>query len=353
MVLSETSDGTELRIGPDAHIDPAPVDNTPPPEVDPQGEVRLSIAEKYEQRRLKYEQRRLGEIEAQREQMGLPATEPESVAESGVPSAPEPEPVEPSIVQPEAPAPAPIPQPPTPQLHPVQTPDGRTFWCTIEQIAQLAGLGAGVMAQPAPQPQSAPQPQPTHQASFDTERARTIANRLSFGDPEEQARALTEFAQEVRGPAFDPAQLRQQIKQELTAEMQVERDLNQIGQEYAPIFNNRYATVAAAAAVNDLRANPYWANRPPLEVYREACKNVARDFNLVPQQLQPGPQTNSAAPQAAPATAPARLERKRAAPSIPVATDRRVAMADDAPSEPTPSEVVDQIRKSRHQPSLR
>ena len=65
------SDTTELKIGPDAHIEPAPVDNSPPPEVDPQGEARLSIAEKYEQRRL-------SEIEAQREQLGLPPTETEA-----------------------------------------------------------------------------------------------------------------------------------------------------------------------------------------------------------------------------------------------------------------------------------
>lgn len=343
------SNGTELRIGPDAHIDPAPIDNSPPPEVDPQGEVRLSIAEKYEQRRLE-------EIEAQREQMGLPPTEAEPPETDAIlPHASEPERVEPTtIVQSEAPAPVPI-QPTQPQLHPVQTPDGRTFYCTIEQIAQLAGIGAAsAVAQPQAPPQPASQPQPTHQPSFDTERARTIANRLSFGDPEEQARALTEFAQEIRPQAVDPVQMRQQIKQELTAEMQVERDLHQIGTEFASVFNNRYATVAAAAAVNDLRANPYWASRSPLEVYREACTTVARDFNLGSPQSQPGLQQTPAALQAAPVQSQtARIERKRAAPSIPVATDRRVAMADDAPREPTPSEVVDQIRKSRHQPSLR
>jgi len=342
------SDGTELRLGIDAHIDgaPPPVDNSPPPEVDPQGEVRLSIAEKYEQRRLV-------EIEAQREQLGLPPSpaEPEvSDAPSQTADASEqPEQVEPTpIVQIEAPAPAPQPQ--TPQLHPVQTPDGRVFWCTIEQVAQLAGVGAGALATPQPQP--APLPQPTHQPSFDTERARTIANRLSFGDPEEQARALTEFAQEIRPAQLDANQLRQQIKQELTAEMQVERDLAQIGSEFRHVFDNRYATVAAAAVVNDLRADPRWASRSQIDLYREACGRVASDFKLAPQQSQPGNQP--AAPQAAPsALAPARLERKRAAPSIPVATDRRVAMAEDVPREPTPSEVVDQIRRARHQPSLR
>lgn len=334
------SNGTELRIGPDAHIDPAPVDNSPPPEVDPQGEIRLSIAEKFEQRRLE-------EIEAQREQLGLPPTEeepaePVQVAEPIVEAAP----ADPVVQQPSQ-------QPAQPQLHPVQTPDGRVFYCTIEQIAQLAGLGAATaVSQPQPASQSVPQPQPTHQPSFDTERARTIANRLSFGDPEEQARALTEFAQEIRGPAVDTGQLRQQIKQEVTAEWRLEQDLNTLGNEFAPIFNNRYATVAAAAMVNDLRANPYWANRSPLEVYREACRNVTRDFNLGSQQSQPGLQT-PAAPQAAPASASARIERKRAAPSIPVAADRRVAMADDEQRAPTNAEVVDQIRKARGQPSLR
>lgn len=344
MGVSGSNDTTELRIGPDAHIDPAPVDNTPPPEVDPQGEVRLSIAEKYEQRRI-------AEVEAQREQMGMPPVEDASpISESGD-SAPDPEQAEqPTVVRPEAPVPAPTPQ--QPQLHPVQTPDGRTFWCTIEQVAQLAGLGAGAMSAP-PQPAPAPQSQPVqHAPSFDTEKARAIANRLSFGDPEEQARALVEYAQEIRPTQVDPAQMRQQIKQELSAEMQVERDLMQLGTEFAPVFNNRYATVAAAAMVNDLRANPYWANRSPLDVYREACSNVARDFNLVPQQPQPG-QQSPVALQAAPVSSTARIERKRAAPSIPVATDRRVAMADDTPREPTPSEVVEQIRKSRFQPSLR
>jgi hypothetical protein len=192
-----------------------------------------------------------------------------------------------------------------------------------------------------------------HQPVFDTERARTIANRLSFGDPEDQAKALTEFAQEIRPQAIDPVRLRHEIKQELSAEMQVERDLHQIGVEYAPVFNNRYATVAAAAMVNDLRASPYWANRPSIDLYREACRHVATDFHLVPQQPQPGNQQTPAAPQAATMSAPARLERKRAAPSIPVATDRRVVMADDEPRAPTASEIVDQMRKSRGLPSLR
>jgi hypothetical protein len=345
------SDTTELHLGIDAHVNDAP-DNTPPPEVDPQGEVRLSIAEKYEARRLE-------EIETQREQLGLPPTEPEPTEiPEIVPSGDDPQVVAaeadgaPAIAPVATPA-APVPQ--QPQLFPVRAPDGAVHYCTVEQIAQLASVGMGAVLHPPQQaPQPAPAPQPTHQPSFDSERAKTIANRLAYGDADDQAKAISELVEAARGPVVNPDQIRQSVKQEVTAEMRLESDLNILGQEFAPIFSNRYATVAAAAAVNDLRANPYWQSRSNLDLYREACRTVLQGFGSGQPQSQPGNQQQPAALQAVPpVTRQARLESKRAAPSIPVATDRRVAMADDTPRPPTGSEVVDQLRKARGQPSLR
>src|SRR5579871_333754 len=77
--MSETiyrTDSDELRID-----GPQPEAPEAPKEHDPQSEARMSIAEKYEQRRLE-------EIKDQREQMGLPRDEPvEEVPEEVAPPA--------------------------------------------------------------------------------------------------------------------------------------------------------------------------------------------------------------------------------------------------------------------------
>ena len=163
----------------------------PLPQVDPQGERRAEIAEAYERRRE-------AEIAEQWKQSGLPAedapepprreAEVEGEAEDEAPERT----AQPDVRYPEVP-----PTPPAaPQLFPMPLPDGRVTFVTAEQAAQLAQIGAATLSQPqAPRvpPQqpvyTAPQQQ-YRQPSIDTERAKLIAQRISYGDINEQALAI-------------------------------------------------------------------------------------------------------------------------------------------------------------------
>jgi hypothetical protein len=197
-------------------------------------------------------------------------------------------------------------------------------------------------------------PQATHKPSFDGERAKAIAQRLSFGTTDEQAAALVEFAELVRPevPQIDVQALRRDIKQEVRQENRLEQNLAIIGQEYPEVFNDPVLSQVAALQLSEMRRNPYFASqKSDLDQYREACNNVRSRFqNAAPQQPQPGSQVTPPALQAAPSAQ--RLERKRAAPSIPGGADHRLVMADATPREPTTAEVIAQIRKSRGQPSV-
>jgi hypothetical protein len=316
-----TEEPNELRI--------ELAEQEPLPEVDPQAERRMEIAEAYEKRRE-------AEIAAQREQMGLPPEE-DTTAEPVAEAAPE------HAAQADVRYPPVPPTPPAaPQLFPMPLPDGRITYVTSEQAAYLAQVGVATLSQPQAPPQqpayAPPQSQQYRQPPLDAERARVLAQRLSYGTPDEQAEALQEFAAVVR-PAYDKEQLKRELRQEQT----LETNLAIIGREYPEIFNDPVLTQVAAVQLHTLRGNPMNLQLPEIDQYRYACNVVRSRFNVAPQQSAPQSQPENRG------LSSGRLERKRNAPSIPGGADHRLTMQEAAPREPTTSEIINQIRKARGQ----
>jgi hypothetical protein len=301
----------------------------PLPQVDPQADRRAEIAEAYEKRR---EQ----EILAQREQMGLPPEQPvpdECGTEAEGEAIAQPDPRYP---------PVPATPPAAPQLLPMPLPDGRTAWVTPEQAAYLAQVGAAALSQPqAPRPPQQPvytaSPHQQHQPSLDTERAKLIAQRMSYGTIDEQAQAIQELAA-VTQPRFD----KEALKRELRAEQTLETNLAIIGREYPEVFNDPVLTQVAALQLHNLRGHPAAGQMSELDQYRHACAQVRSRFNPASQQSTPQTQPDRG-------LSAGRLERKRNAPSVPSGADHRLTMQEAAPREPTTSEVINQIRKARGQ----
>jgi hypothetical protein len=223
-------------------------------------------------------------------------------------------------------------------------PDGRQTYVTPEQYNQLAAYGVADLARA----QSAPPPQPaTHtpparaMPAFDEERAGSIAQRLSFGTVDEQKQALMDLADSLRPQErVDVEAIRRQAAADALQHMRLEQNLNIIGHEYPEIFNDPVLTQVAALQLDALRRNyPQFQSRPDLDQYREACNQVRQRF--VPTQAARAPTVSSRQ---------ATLDRKRAAPSIPTAVDRRMTDDGEAPVRAeTAAEVIRNMRRSRGQ----
>jgi len=338
------------------------------PGSDPQADIRARIAEKYEHARL-------DEMREQHEAHGLPAPQVDLGDEPQEPVATHTEdPVEESSLpstsmevaaqgeltpsEPSPPTPTAAPQPVQPQYIPMMLPDGRQTYVTPEQYNQLAAHGMAALARsqsPAqaqqPQPHTPPAPQaPT----LDGDRAGSIAQRLSFGTVDEQKQALMDLADSLRPQErVDVEAIRRQAAADALQHMRLEQNLNAIGREYPEIFQDQVLSQLTALQLDALRRNsPQFQYLSDLDQYREACNLVRqRIMPAAAPQPQPTVQQRQPAPQAAPTVASrqATLERKRAAPSIPTAADRRMAADDDSsPTRaPTPAEIIASMQKSR------
>jgi hypothetical protein len=273
----------------------------------------------------------------------------------------------------EAPAPAPQPAPqPHPQFRTIQGPDGNHWQVTEEQYTQLANMGmlANVALhqyQATPQPEAPayqPPPAPVPPA-VDPEQVRRVVREIQYGGEDAAAEALLSYTQgllarvpaPVVAPQIDQNAIIQRAVQQTRAEAALERDKQIIQQEYPDIFAHPMRTAMARSAVEAIRARDIATGRQQsdLDIYREAG-NMVRDAMGVP--LRPGNGDESqAAPQAAPSTSvqPRQdvFERKRAAPRQTTRVDQRAPVPNDAPRAPTPSEIVDQMRRARGQASMR
>jgi len=311
---------------------------------DPQSDIRARIAEKYEQARL-------DEMREQHEAHGLPLPEVDGIAED------QRAPVEAQEPPQAAPAPAPVAeQPPPPGPQPVQQqpqyipmmlPDGRQTYVTPEQDSQLAAYGVAELArsQSAPPPQQPvyTPPAPSRSALSD-EHAGSIAQRLSFGTVDEQKQAVMDLADSLRTQErADVEAIRRQAASDALQHVRLEQNLNIIGQEYPEIFHDPVLTQVAALQLDALRRiYPQFQDRSDLDQYREACNSVRQRFQPT-RAVQSTP--SGVSRQAA-------LDRKRSAPSIPTAVDRRMTSDDgNAPVRAeTASEVIRNMRRSRGQP---
>lgn len=314
-----------------------------PKEMDPHFDTRMAVAAKMEERRLQ-------EIAAAAPPAPEPEPEPERVEEAAQ------EPVEPVEEPPPAEVAAEPAQPPKqaaqPQLFPLQLPNGQVTYLTGDQLAYLAQRGAMAEMQPAPvqqQPAPVETPKPTHAANFDSEKARAVIKALAYGsDDDEGVRVLQEWAQSIV-PQYDPDQSTRQA----LAQIRLENNLNVIGSEYPDVFRDTSLTQLAALKLDEIRRDPRSQQFSDLDLYREACNRVRRVVGFAAPQPQPETQiAPNPVPQAAQAAPSVRLERKRGAPSVPSASDRRLGAGDDTPRIPSNRDVINQIRAGRGQAPL-
>jgi hypothetical protein len=378
------SETTELLIPETMHID-TPVEEPParspdaPPHLSKREEQMIAIAERRREaieRELAYGVTMENEARATGGGDPVPDEDADTSAGADVPPSPPPAATATGASAPAPPASGPAPAEPETRRHVVNV-GGQQFVVNDQELAHLASLGATTQialnqhqqAQyraPESVQQSAPQPSPAR--TIDPELTRNVVRRINYGNEDEAAAALLEFAQQI-APAPQQIDLRgwtEQAKAEWRAEQALQHNLMTVGREYEDVFGpmdrpvsdpaeqRRYQRAAqlAALALHDIRTRDYALGRArsDLEVYREAAAEVRATIGSR-QPLQSGQEI---APQAAlqaavPASQSERLTRKRAAPSLPSAVSR-VASGGDAPSRaPTGSEIVAQMARQRNQ----
>ena len=377
--MSET---TELLIPETMHID-TPVEESParspdaPPHLSKREEQMIAIAERRREaieRELAYGVTMENEARATGGGEPVPDEDADTSAGADVPPSPPPAATATGASPPSPPASGPAPAEPETRRHVVNV-GGQQFVVNDQELAHLASLGATTQIalnqhQQAQYraPETHPQPAPPSARTIDPELTRNVVRRINYGNEDEAAAALAEFAQQI-APAPQQIDLRgwtEQTKAEWRAEQALQHNLMTVGREYEDVFGpmdrpvsdpaeqRRYQRAAqlAALALHDIRTRDYALGRArsDLEVYREAAAEVRATIGSR-QPLQSGQEI---APQAAlqaavPASQSERLTRKRAAPSLPSAVSR-VASGGDAPSRaPTGSEIVAQMARQRNQ----
>jgi len=278
---------------------------------------------------------------------------------------------------------APPSQPAQPQLIPIDLGGGVPVYVTQEQIIHLARMGAIAnqtlhdyqqqQQRPALPGVQAPQPQPVRQSEpvVDEGRVRQVVRKMQFGTEDDGTVELTGFARDlVRAvqPASPPQVIDTQaiVRQatiEALARMQLQRDLETINAEFPDIVSNPQLTRLAAINVDDVRREMAALGRQvsDLEIYREAGHRV-RDALGKPRPGTQTEQQQQAAPLHPPAQAAAvrvspdraRIdERKRAAPRQTGQVIDQRNVAPPAPPVKTGSDIVEEFRKARFQPSMR
>ena len=347
--MSET---TDTGLPPDTQLPPAA---EAAPAENPRNAIMRRIADHYDETirpaEIEHGDRLLQEAGGEPDEEKPPAEAPTEPALL-------PEPVQETPVQAAPPAPAPM---ASATLRSVILPDGRQFQVTDEQFSQLASMGAVANLMAVQQRQAAPPPPPppveVHQPQqvLDRDRAAQLVQRLSYGSQEDGVAAVQELAAEIASRVQAPQQTvdPNRIGQQVLQHIQLERDLERIGTEFPDIWRSRALTVGAAAELNDIRQRDLTlgVNRPAIEQYREACRNL---LGQLPQQAQlqsAGDAAPSPAPQAAiQVSASPRLERKRAAPRNPAGVSRVASLGDPMPQTTPNASIVAKMREQRQQP---
>jgi hypothetical protein len=251
--------------------------------------------------------------------------------------------------------------------------DGQIIHVTQEQMAHLARMGAianQALYQYNQQPrEQAPaqhreveQPRP---ATVDDGRINETVRAIQYGDPETAATALKGLISDVvrtvpAAPTFDPNAIVNTAVQESMRRQQLAHDTTVVQQEYADVLSDPIRADAAARQVAMIRQQNIALGRQvsDLEVYREAGNRVRQAFGgHQPTQGQAPAQAGTPAPQAPNLIvrrSVADIEgRKRAAPQRTAAVIDRRSAAPEVPRPPSGSDIVEQMRKQRHQSSMR
>jgi hypothetical protein len=307
----------------------------------------------------------LGEVEADRDYQDPYAVEaaPEPVEET-VPGRVRPTP------QP-APTSAPAPTPAGPQTFAVDI-DGQQLHVTQEQLVHLARMGVVAnqalhqyQTQQSQQPRREAAPPPPPDPIVDRARFAQTVKAIQYGDETTATQALEDLvthvvARQPAAQAVDPIAIANYAANFAAQQAMLRSDTEVIRREYADLFENPIRADAAGRQLAMIRQEnaALGKHQSDLELYREAGNRVRAAFGL----SQSGDQSTPAdagitAPQASNIVVRRSAgeidARKRAAPrAMSQVIDRRSA-APQAPRAPSPSDVVEMMRKSRFQTSMK
>lgn len=208
---------------------------------------------------------------------------------------------------------------------------------------------------------------------IDAETAKNFATKLNYGNEAEQAQAVRDLVSTVVSrvqaqpaqPGMDPRQMINIATQNAIATISYQNTLQEIGAEFQDVFADNLLSIAAGNLTGQLRQKYTLLNQPKSEkeLMREALTEVrarylrpnptpAQETGNTPANPAPAnPPVQAASPAAATQVVGDRIERKRAAPQPPAAANKIASEAAPAQQQ-TASDVVNWMRKSRHQPVL-
>lgn len=371
---------TDIHVAATGSIDHAPSANTPAPEGTEGQEAAapreptarelamqaiVARAEEQRNRELAYGEE-LGEDARER------AAADETPEETGPEAQPDPAVARAATTVKDAVAPPAPAAPKEPERHLI-TVGGQQFQVTADELRQLAEMGAvanialrqhqGEPQQQAPQVQAPPRQQQAAPAprGLDDEAAKALHHRLTYGSETEAVQAIKDLyaaAAASAPPAVDPNAIARAATQGALQQISLNTNLNIISQEYPQVFADEGTSQLAALKLHKIRQRDslLGVQKPDLEAYREACRAVLDDARRLAggAPLQPGQGAASTPVQAAAGRSfEDRDARKRAAPKTPTAASRKASMGDDRPRAPSGSEIVEQMRRARHQASMR
>lgn len=342
---------TTIEVATDPDINAPDAEGAPRPP-SPREEIMARIAS-----------RRMEQIEADNAQAAIYDRD---ATEAGLNFAKdEPEPVQAEVepARQEAPPPtresAPAQPPAAPTLHPIDM-DGQRVYVTDEQIAHLARLGmvANVALHQYQQPQRTPEPIRNDLPPIvDPDAIRAVVRAMQYSGEDDAATALTQLVTGVLARAAPAPVDQNDIIRRAVSESELQRrlasDTDTVRQEYPEIFADPQRTLLAKLNVDAIRARDVALGRvrPDLDVYREAGDAVYTALG----RSRPGSETNSPSPSGGANVVPIRqdvIERKRNAPRATQIVDVRAPQPTQA-RPPTGADIVEQMRKSRGQSSMR
>jgi hypothetical protein len=223
-----------------------------------------------------------------------------------------------------------------------------------QQLQQNSGVPQGA-TRATEQPVDRPSTHP-----MDENEIKALAHKIQYGDAEATADAIRRLAEigaatgrAPQGPT--PEQVAAYAAEQALGAVRRESALNEFGSEYKDILADRYLTYLAAQNVQQLRQHyaTVGVQATESQLYAEAGKMVREwKSGIAPQSSEPQAPATAEVKRTTVAPTGDRVERKRAA-----ALQQPTAVAGakttmENPERPalTGSQIVQSMRKARHQP---
>ncbi len=205
-------------------------------------------------------------------------------------------------------------------------------------------------ARPSPPAASAPASQPA--PSLDRNALLEFARTVLYGDEEKVADATDRLIRQVQpqSQAVDQNTIVQDVTGRVSAQLQLRQDILTFADEYKDLVQDDELAAMAGRRAQALREHyaQTGSPKPELEIMREAGNHVRdrlQNWRGGASQAEPEP---APVPPPAPQGDSPRTVIKRATPNAPAAAG--ASLSTPGPRPPTPSDIVNQMRKARGQP---